>query len=219
MPLRLAILISGRGSNMEALARYAAQPEVPAEIVLVLADQEAAGLAVAEEMGIPALALPRSDFASTADHEAAIMAAIDNAAADAVFLAGYMRLLSAVFCGHYADRLFNIHPSLLPRHKGLDTHTRAIAAGDKHHGCSVHMVTEEMDDGLVLARRIVTVRPDDTPDQLAARVLAEEHQLYPSLLGALATGLLTITDGVPEMAIGTLPGDIDGRGGVVRWPV
>ncbi|MCE2518117.1 MAG: phosphoribosylglycinamide formyltransferase, partial [Alphaproteobacteria bacterium] len=207
MPLRLAILISGRGSNMEALAHYTAQPDVPAEIVLVLADAEAAGLETAAQLGLAARSVRRSD------HVAAVMAAIDSSRADVVFLAGYMRLLSPQFCACYADRLFNIHPSLLPRHKGLDTHARAIAAGDSIHGCSVHMVTEEMDDGLVLAQREVPVHPDDTPETLAARVLIEEHHLYPSLLGALATGLLTITDGVPEMAIGILPGKIKGVSG------
>lgn len=217
MTLKLAILISGRGSNMVALADYAAQEDVDCEIVAVIADKNAAGLAIAAEKGLSAYAVLRSDYTSKEAHEAAVIKAIDDAEADAVFLAGYMRLLSAHFCTHYQGRLFNIHPSLLPRHKGLDTHEKAIAAGDKTHGCSVHLVTEEMDDGLVLAQREVPVLDDDSPERLAARVLVEEHQLYPALLGALCSGLLTIEDGIPQMAIGTLPGTISGT--VKEWPV
>ena len=217
MTLRLAILISGRGSNMVALADYAAQDDVDCEIVAVIADQHAAGLEIAAEKGLATTAVLRSDYSSKSAHEAAVIDAIDHAGADAVFLAGYMRLLSAEFCAHYQDRLFNIHPSLLPRHKGLDTHEKAIAAGDKTHGCSVHLVTEEMDDGLVLAQREVPVKDDDSPEGLAARVLIEEHQLYPALLGALCAGLLKIEDGIPEMAIGTLPGTIGGE--TKDWPI
>ena len=197
MTLKLAILISGRGSNMVALADYAAQEDVDCEIVAVIADKNAAGLEIAAEKGLSAHAILRSDYTSKEAHEAAVIEAIDRTGADVVFLAGYMRLLSADFCTHYQDRLFNIHPSLLPRHKGLDTHEKAIAAGDKTHGCSVHLVTEEMDDGLVLAQREVTVLEDDSPERLAKRVLVEEHQLYPALLGALCSGLLKIEDGIP----------------------
>ena len=219
MPLRVAILISGRGSNMTALAKYAAQDDVPAEIALVLADKPAAGLTVAEEMGLTTAAILRSDYQNAASHEAAIMNAIDHAKADVIFLAGYMRLLSAKFCQDYEGRLFNIHPSLLPRHKGLDTHSKALAAGDETHGCSVHMVSPEMDDGLVLAQRQVAVSKNDSEESLAAKVLTEEHLLYPALLGALASGLLAITDGVPEMQIGLLPGQISGEKGQMKWPI
>jgi phosphoribosylglycinamide formyltransferase-1 len=224
MTLRLAIMISGRGSNMEALLHYAEQDDVPAEVVLVLANQDAAGLKTAEKHGVPTAQFARKDYKSKSEQEAAIIAAIDKAGvdkagADAVFLAGYMQILSADFCAHYAGRLFNIHPSLLPRHKGLDTHAKAIAAGDQTHGCSVHLVTEEMDDGLVLAQREVDIAADDTPEHLAGRVLIEEHKLYPSLLGALASGLLTVEDGVPQMQIGVIPGRIDGLEHPIRWPI
>lgn len=219
MPLRVAILISGRGSNMTALAKYAAQDDVPAEIAVVLADQPAEGLAAAEKLGLPTAAILRSDYATAADHEAAIIEALDQAKADVVFLAGYMRLLSARFCHDYEGRLFNIHPSLLPRHKGLDTHAKALAAGDEAHGCSVHMVSPEMDDGLVLAQRQVRITPDDTEESLAAKVLKQEHLLYPALLGALASGLLVIKDGVPEMQIGPLPGQINGQEAPMNWPI
>ena len=217
MPLKLAILISGRGSNMVALADYIAQEDVECEIVVVLADKDAAGLQIAADRGITTALVNSGDYPDKAAHEAAVISALDNAGADIIFLAGYMRLLSAEFCAHFQDRLFNIHPSLLPRHKGLDTHEKAIAAGDKVHGCSVHLVTEEMDDGLVLAQREVPVFDDDTPDILAARVLKEEHQLYPALLGALVAGLLTVQHGIPEMKIGTLPGRIGGD--VRQWPI
>lgn len=219
MTLRLAILISGRGSNMKALIDYAAQDDVAAEVVLVAADQDAKGLGIAADHGIKTVSILPENGQSKAEHEARVMAAIDDAKADVIFLAGYMRLLSADFCQYYADRLFNIHPSLLPRHKGLDTHAKAIAAGDTHHGCSVHLVTAEMDDGLVLAQRQVEIAPDDNAESLADKVLAEEHQLYPALLGALAAGLLTVKNGNPEMSIGIIPGRINGSPYPIRWPV
>lgn len=215
--MKLAILISGRGSNMIALADYAAQHEVPCDIVAVIADQEAAGLTAASERNIPTFCIPASDYSDKVAHEAEIINTITKTEADHIFLAGYMRVLSADFCAQFENRLFNIHPSLLPRHKGLNTHQRAIEAGDKTHGCSVHLVEAGIDDGLVLAQREVPVLDDDTPSTLAERVLTEEHQLYPALLGALATGLLTLHDGQPEMHIGTLPGLIDGR--TCQWPV
>ncbi len=206
MPISVAILISGRGSNMKALADYAAKDDVPAKITLVLADKPADGLNTADEMGIPAIVIAADDYGSKTDHEAAVMKAIDASGADVVFLAGYMRLLSGDFCRHYQDRLFNIHPSLLPRHKGLDTHAKAIAAGDKTHGCSVHLVTEAMDDGTVLAQRKIDVLAADTEKTLAARVLAEEHLLYPALLNDLATKRLVIKNGIPtRLTRPTLP--------------
>jgi formyltetrahydrofolate-dependent phosphoribosylglycinamide formyltransferase len=216
MALKLAILISGRGSNMLALVEYAAQNDVPCDIVAVVADRPAAGLGLAEERGLPVHEIPAADFADKTAHEEAVGRVIDKSGADVIFLAGYMRLLTAGFCRRYRDRLFNIHPSLLPRHKGLDTHARALAAGDKFHGCSVHLVTAEMDDGAVLAQRKVPVRDGDTAETLAARVLAEEHQLYPALLGALASGVLTVKNGRPAAENGMLPGQINGKRH--HWP-
>ena len=186
----IAVLISGRGSNMLALADACARPDFPAKIVLVLSDQpDAAGLGSARERGIAALAVPRSAHPTKAAHEAAVQAQLDASGAEIVCLAGYMRLLSGAFLAPWQGRIINIHPSLLPKHKGLDTHARAIAAGDSEHGCSVHHVTAGMDEGPVIAQARVPVLPDDTPDILARRVLAEEHRLYPQALAALIADL------------------------------
>ena len=223
MAYRIAILISGRGSNMLALADYAGQDAVDADIAVVIADQPAAGLDQARDRGIPTQLIDRSDYANRQDHETAVMTAIDGArgdgaGVDGVFLAGYMRVLSARFCQHYENRLFNIHPSLLPRHKGLDTHQRALDAGDERHGCSVHMVTAELDDGPVLLQRDVPVLKTDDATSLAARVLVQEHMIYPMVLGALATGLLDTTDGKIDMKIGHLPGVIPNMQAPISWP-
>ncbi len=186
----VAVLISGRGSNMLALAEACAKPDYPASIVLVLADKaDAGGLEAARALGIKAVAIARSDHASKAAHEAAVQAALAESGAQIVCLAGYMRLLSAEFLAPWQGRIINIHPSLLPRHTGLDTHARALAAGDAEHGCSVHHVTAGMDEGPVMAQARVAVLPGETAETLAARVLAEEHRLYPQALAALAASL------------------------------
>ena len=218
MPLRAGILISGRGSNMLALAEYAQQDDVNADIALVIADKPSQGLDHAAQLSIETLLLDRADYQNRASHEAAIINALDDAEVDAVFLAGYMRVLSADFCRHYEGRLFNIHPSLLPRHKGLDTHQRALDAGDREHGCSVHLVTADLDDGPVLIQRAVPVLADDDADTLAARVLKEEHIIYPMALGALAAGLLSIDGDQITMEIGELPGRINGADAPLSWP-
>lgn len=187
---RVAVLISGRGSNMEALLRAAGAPDYPAEIVLVLSDNpQAKGLETAAAAGIAALALPRSDFASKRAHEDAIQAALDEAGIEIVCLAGFMRLLSGDFLAPWEGRIINIHPSLLPKHKGLDTHARAIEAGDATHGCSVHHVTAGMDEGPVICQAEVPILPDDTPDTLASRVLVQEHRIYPLALAKIAGSL------------------------------
>ena len=218
MTYRLAIMISGRGSNMVALADYALQDAVDAEIAMVIADKPAAGLELAEERGIPTKIIDRQNFTNRQDHEKAIMDTLDTLAVDGVFLAGYMRVLSAEFCQHFNNRLFNIHPSILPRHKGLDTHQRALDANDKTHGCSVHLVTAELDDGPVFIQREVPVLDGDDAAALAARVLTQEHIIYPMVLGALATGLLTVSDGNIDMKIGTLPGVIPNCATSINWP-
>ncbi len=175
---RVAVLISGRGSNMAALVYAAKAPDCPFEIVLVAAnDAQAAGLKLAAAEGIATFAqshkgMPRAEF----DH--VIDTAIRAARADYVALAGYMRLLSPEFVSKWQGRMLNIHPSLLPAYKGLHTHERAIAAGDRVGGCSVHIVTEELDDGAVLAQTPVAILPGDSADTLAERVLIAEHQLY-----------------------------------------
>lgn len=180
----MAVLISGRGSNMAALVYAARQPDCPFEIVLVAAnDPEAAGIIFAKAEGIATFALSHKGM-KRAEFDAVLDREIRNARADYVALAGYMRLLSPEFVSRWDGRMLNIHPSLLPKYKGLDTHERAIEAGDAVAGCSVHIVTAELDDGPVLAQTEVAVLPGDTPDTLAARVLIAEHQTYSRALAA-----------------------------------
>lgn len=180
----LGILISGRGSNMAALIEASRAKDCPYEVVLVASnDPDAGGLAIARDAGIATFAhshkgLPRAAF------DAIIDKALRDAGVRYIALAGYMRILSDAFVQGWAGHMLNIHPSLLPRYKGLDTHGRAIAAGDAEGGCSVHLVTPELDDGEVVAQARVPILPGDTPDSLAARVLVEEHRLYPEALAA-----------------------------------
>lgn len=180
----LAILVSGRGSNMRALVEAAEVADAPYRVVLVASDRpDCAGIAWAAERGLPVFALARAGLSRDA-HEAGIEAALREAGADFIALAGYMRVLSPDFVGRWAGQIVNIHPSLLPKYKGLDTHARAIAAGDAVAGCSVHVVTEALDGGEVLGQAEVPILPDDTAETLAARVLAAEHRLYPQILAA-----------------------------------
>lgn len=175
---KIGILISGRGSNMASLVEAAAASDCPYTVALVASDKpEAAGLAWAAERGVPTFAQSPKGMPK-ADYEAKIDAALRDAGVEAIALAGYMRLLSDDFVGRWRGRIVNIHPSLLPKYKGLDTHARAIAAGDAEAGASVHIVTEELDGGEVLGQARVPILAGDTADTLAARVLAEEHKLY-----------------------------------------
>ncbi len=179
---RIAIFISGRGSNMMALAEAARLPESPYEVALVASDKPAApGLAWAAEQGIATFALSPKGMPK-ADYEAGIDTALRDAGVEAIALAGYMRLLTDAFVARWRGRIVNIHPSLLPKYKGLDTHARAIEAGDAAGGCSVHVVTEELDGGEVLGQAQVPILPGDTSETLAERVLAEEHRLYPRIV-------------------------------------
>ncbi|MFV0622547.1 phosphoribosylglycinamide formyltransferase [Sphingomonas sp. ac-8] len=188
---KLGILISGRGSNMAALVEAARAPDCPYAVALVASDKpDAAGLAWAAERGVATFAQSPKGMPK-ADYEARIDAALHDAGVELIALAGYMRLLSPAFVERWAGRIVNIHPSLLPNYKGLDTHARAIAAGDAVAGCSVHLVTEELDAGTVLGRAEVPVHADDTAETLAARVLVEEHRLYPAML---AEFVRTMTD-------------------------
>jgi phosphoribosylglycinamide formyltransferase-1 len=182
---KVAVLISGSGTNMAALLYASRAPDCPYEIALVASNNpDAGGLRLAEAEGIPTFALPYKGMAR-ADHDAAMHAAIRASGADYVALAGYMRILTPEFVGQWEGRMLNIHPSLLPLYKGLHTHEQAIANGDSHGGCSVHLVTAELDDGPVLGQTRVAVLPGDTPDTLAARVLIAEHQLYSRMLARL----------------------------------
>ena len=189
MKKRVGILISGRGSNMLSLIHAARANDYPAEIVLVLTNlPEAGGLARAEAEGIPARAVPSRPFGrDRAAHETALTAELEAAGVEIVCLAGYMRLFSPVFVQRWAGRMLNIHPRLLPAFPGTDTHARALAAGVKLHGCTVHLVTEGMDEGPILAQAAVPVLPGDTEETLSARVLAQEHLLYPTALRHFVT--------------------------------
>jgi phosphoribosylglycinamide formyltransferase-1 len=187
---RVGVLISGRGSNMQALARAAAAPGYPATIALVLANDPAApGLGLARDLGLPAQAVPGAPFGSDrAAHERALDAALGAAGVEIVALAGYMRLFSPWFVGRWRGRALNIHPSLLPAFPGLHTHRRALEAGVKLHGCTVHLLSEAMDQGPILAQAAVPVLPGDDEAVLADRVLRQEHVLYPLALALFASG-------------------------------
>ena len=176
----IVILISGRGSNMQALVRAARDEQWRAQIVAVISNKpEAEGLAFAQAHGIATAVVPSAAYASRAEFDAALQAVVDSFAPDLVVLAGFMRILTAPFVDHYAGRMLNIHPSLLPLFPGLHTHQQALDAGVAEHGVSVHIVTPELDHGPVLAQARVPVLPGDDAASLAARVLAEEHLLYP----------------------------------------
>lgn len=179
--MRVAVLLSGTGTNMAALLYASRREDCPYDIVLVTGDKpDAPGLALAQAEGLPVHRLPAS--LAKADLFAALEAALRDAGAEYVALAGFMRILPRGFVERWEGRILNIHPSLLPLYKGLDTHARALAAGDRKAGCSVHVVTPELDDGPVLGQTAVAILPDDTPATLAARVLIAEHQLYPYCL-------------------------------------
>ncbi len=184
---KVAILISGRGSNMMALAEAARGPDSPYEIAIVASDKpEAPGLGWARDRGIETFALSPKGIGKAA-YEAQIDTALRAAGVEVIALAGYMRLLSDDFVARWRGRIINIHPSLLPKYKGLDTHQRAIDAGDGVAGCSVHIVTEDLDAGEVLGQAEIPVLPGDTAEALATRVLAEEHRLYPRVLAEFVT--------------------------------
>jgi phosphoribosylglycinamide formyltransferase-1 len=190
--LPVGVLISGRGSNMAALLRASAEPECPYLIACVLSDRaDAAGLEVARAGGVATEYVPpiRGDKAA---HGALLSECLAAHGCEAVALAGFMRVLADGFCRDWAGRLLNVHPSLLPAFPGLDTHARALAAGCKLHGCTVHYVVPEVDAGPIITQAAVPVLDDDTPDTLAARVLVEEHRLYPQALAAHAAGRLSV---------------------------
>lgn len=185
--MKLVVLISGRGSNLKAIL----DARLPVEIAAVISNRpDAGGLDLARAHGIPALALDHTHYANREDFDNALIKVIDAYQPDLVVLAGYLRILSDCFVMHYATRLINIHPSLLPSFPGLDTHARALAAGVKVHGCTVHFVTTTLDHGPIILQAAVAVRADDTPATLAARVLAAEHCIYPRAIGWFAQGRL-----------------------------
>lgn len=193
---RVVVFISGGGSNMVSLADACAEPGFPAEIVAVISDKPTAGgLAKAEARGIKTFVFERKAYPGKAEHEAAILDALADINPDIICLAGYMRLISGDFIRPYEGRILNIHPSLLPLFPGLHTHQRAIDAGMKIAGCSVHFVTEGMDEGPIVAQAAVPVISDDTADSLAGRVLTVEHKLYPMTLKLLAESKVRMEGG------------------------
>lgn len=193
--MKLGVLISGRGTNLQALIDACAVPDYPARIAVVISNNpEAAGLARAEAAGLTTQVVDHRTFGSKADFEDALNEALLEHAVDLVCLAGFMRLLSASLVEKWRDRMINIHPSLLPAFRGLDTHEKALATGVRVHGCTVHFVRSEMDVGPILLQAVVPVLADDDPDSLAARVLSQEHAIYPEAVRLIAEGRAKVVD-------------------------
>ena len=194
--LPIVILISGRGSNMRAIAELAARGELPVEVKAVVSDKaDAGGLAIAESLNIPTLILSPRQFASRDTYDAALADLVASRAPRLIVLAGFMRILSRSFVERFAGRIFNIHPSLLPKFTGLHTHRRVLAAGEPTHGVSVHFVTEELDGGPVIIQACLPIQPGDTEDTLSARIQRQEHRIYPQAIEWFAQGRLEFHDG------------------------
>jgi phosphoribosylglycinamide formyltransferase-1 len=194
--LKLALLISGRGSNMEAVAKACRDGRVAASVAVVISDREGAGgLAVARELGIETAVVSWKSFPDRAAFERGLIEQIEAHRADIIVLAGFMRVLSPEFTSRYEGRVINIHPALLPKHRGLHTHARVLEARDTEHGASVHFATAELDGGPVVLQSRVAVRPAETESELAARVLRTEHVILPKVIGWLADERLTWRDG------------------------
>ena len=211
MPCNVVVLISGSGSNLQALIDSVAHDGNPARIAAVICNRAGAyGLERAKQAGIATELLDHKQFDGREAFDAALIQAIDAHQPDLVVLAGFMRILTPGFVQHYAGRLLNIHPSLLPQHTGLHTHQRAIEAGDSEHGCSVHFVTEELDGGPLVVQAVLPVMADDTAESLARRVHQQEHQIYPLAVRWFAEGRLRLgaqgamLDGQPLPASGHL---------------
>jgi phosphoribosylglycinamide formyltransferase-1 len=205
---RVGVLISGRGSNLAALLAAARARDYPAEIALVVANRaDAAGLDHAKSAGIAARVVPHRDFPDRESFDHAIHQALGEAGCDLVCCAGFMRVLTPWFVATWRGRLLNIHPSLLPAFPGLDTHRRAIDAGVRIAGCTVHFVSEGVDQGPIIAQAAVPVLPGDTPSLLADRVLRAEHMIYPSALAMVASGAARLRNSVVTIADRTAPAD------------
>ena len=205
---RVAVLISGRGSNMAALLAAAEEPSFPAEIALVLSNRaDAAGLAHAASRGVPTAVVESRAFkGDRAGFEAAMEAELARHGVEIIALAGFMRVLTEGFVTRWEGRMINVHPSLLPAVPGLDTHARALAAGVRLHGCTAHLVTAGVDEGPILAQAAVPVLAEDTDATLAARVLAQEHRIYPAALAWLAAGRVRVANGRATVAQAAAPG-------------
>jgi len=193
--LPIVVLISGNGSNLQAIIDAVNRKEIPAEIRAVISNRpQAFGLERARRAGIPTVVIDHGRFADRQSFDAALQAAIDGYRPALVVLAGFMRILTPAFVTHYHGRMLNVHPSLLPAFRGLDTHRRALAAGVTEHGLSIHFVTDELDGGPVIIRKKVAVLPGDDVDSLTARVQEAEHRLYPRVIAWFATGRLRLQD-------------------------
>jgi len=198
----IVILISGRGSNMEAIVRAQQAEGWPARIAAVISNKpDAGGLAFAQSHGIPTAVVPNKEFPTRAAFDAALQATIDRFAPDLVVLAGFMRILTAPFVEHYAGRMLNIHPSLLPLFPGLHTHRQALDAGVAEHGATVHFVTAELDHGPAVIQARIPVLPGDTEESLAERLLAEEHVIYPQAVRLFVEDRLSIENGEVRIAV------------------
>ena len=192
---RVGVLISGRGSNLKALLEACARPDYPAEIVAVISNRpNAPGLDYARQAGVPDLTVDHKAYPNRPAFEEVLTRELENAGVEIICNAGFMRLLTEGFVEHWRDRQLNIHPSLLPSFRGLDTHERALAAGVRIAGCTVHFVRTEMDAGPIIVQAAVPVLPGDTADSLAARVLLAEHELYPHALSLVASGAVEVRD-------------------------
>lgn len=190
--VRTAVLISGSGSNMVALTEAAQAEDYPAEIILVISNvPTAAGLAKAESLGVTAMAIDHTEIKSRKKFDMALDAVLQEAGAELICCAGFMRVLTPWFCKRWTGKLLNIHPSLLPKYKGLHTHRRALEAGDAIHGCTVHYVTEELDGGDIILQHEIDIGADDTPESLAARLLPIEHKLYSEAVPLVCESLNT----------------------------
>ncbi|ADE14048.1 phosphoribosylglycinamide formyltransferase [Nitrosococcus halophilus Nc 4] len=193
--LPLVILISGRGSNLQAILEQSRSGQLPVEIRAVISNRpQAQGLERAQRAGIETRVLDHRQYPNREAFDLALMKVIDRYAPELVVLAGFMRILTAEFVRHYQGRLMNIHPSLLPNFPGLDTHRRALQAGKREHGASVHFVTNKVDGGPIILQARVPIYPGDTPDTLAARVLEEEHRIYPEAIRAFAEGKIRLEE-------------------------
>ena len=192
-PIRLVVLISGNGSNLQAIIDDIANNNLPAQVVAVVSNKaDAFGLERAKKAGIEQRVLSPKEFADREQYDRALKDLIDEYQPDLIILAGFMRILSNEFVHHYLNKMMNIHPSLLPKYKGLNTHQRAIDAGDKKHGCSVHFVTPELDDGPVILQATVEIKDNDTAETLAKRVHEQEHKIYPEAIRMFAENKINI---------------------------
>lgn len=204
--MKLGILISGRGSNLHSIIDATKKDDFPATIGIVIAnDPNAKGISIASAEGIPTKIIPHDSFPNREAFEEAIHIALKNAEVELICLAGFMRILTDKFVNRWLDRLINIHPSLLPSFKGLDTHARAIKAGVKFSGCTVHFVRPEMDDGPIIIQSVVAVRPTDTVATLASRILIEEHKIFPLAIRIIADNKISIANGLVKIEDSSYP--------------